>query len=139
MGSGRRRWTRLVMHLAEPLGGGRPSPIPVAVGLSAASTATGLLATIQNDIAGDIAARARDQAKAATVTALTVAGFGAGLLVAVIWLGTAVSRSIAQPLRRVTSAATTVAEIATRELTRVSDIESDDSRPPRLAAVSIKS
>ncbi|MDT5027830.1 MAG: hypothetical protein QOE61_4256, partial [Micromonosporaceae bacterium] len=130
---------RLVRQLASPLTGTRPTPIPVDIGLSAASAATAVLAAIQNDIAGDIAARARDQANAAVVTALTVAGFGTCLLVVVIWLGTAVSRSIARPLRRVTLAATAVAEIATRELTRVTDIESDDSRPPRLAAVSIRS
>jgi len=57
----------------------------------------------------------------------------------VIWLGAAVSRSVAWPLRRVTVAATAVADLASRELVRVTDVESDDHRPPRLAAVTLRS
>jgi signal transduction histidine kinase len=130
---------RLVRQLAGTLTGPNPSPIPVDVGLSAGNAATAVRSAIQNDVASGIAARARDQAKAAGLTAVSVAGFSTLVLTVVIWLGTAVSRSISRPLRRVTLAATTVAEIASRELTRVTDIESDDSRPPRLAAVAIRS
>ena len=56
----------------------------------------------------------------------------------VVWLGVAVSRSVARPLRRVTLAATAVADLASREMVRVTDIESVDERPPRLAALTMR-
>jgi signal transduction histidine kinase len=62
-----------------------------------------------------------------------------GLIALVVWLGTVVSRSVSRPLRRVTAAATAVANLAARELVRVTDVESDDHRPPRLTAVRVRS
>jgi signal transduction histidine kinase len=59
--------------------------------------------------------------------------------VLVAWLGVVVSRSIARPLRRVTLAATAVADLASHELQRVTDVESDDeASPPRLTALTMR-
>jgi signal transduction histidine kinase len=48
-----------------------------------------------------------------------------------------VSRSIANPLRRLTQAAKTVADIANAELVRVTDEEGAEEQPPQLAAIEL--
>ena len=61
--------------------------------------------------------------------------------IVVIWLSVSIRRSISEPLRGLTEAATEVADLADSELRRVADV--DDSGPrspmPRLAAVRITS
>src|SRR3989442_13083341 len=54
-------------------------------------------------------------------------------------LAVAVSRSIAQPLQRLTRAATTVADLANAELVRVNDVEGADEQAPRLVAIDVLS
>jgi signal transduction histidine kinase len=67
-------------------------------------------------------------------------GLGASLLFAlVLSLAFLVSRSIAQPLQRLTRAATAVANLANAELVRVTDVEQVDEQPPRLAAIDVAS
>ncbi len=69
-----------------------------------------------------------------------IVGAGTLLMFAlVVALGVAVSRSIARPVRHLTRAATAVAELARTELARVSDSELVDDRPPRLAAIAVRS
>jgi len=114
-------------------------PVAVEDGLSVAQAGIAIRRGLQERIVSDIAARASGRATEAKAAAGAVGGFAAGLLVVVIWLGAAVSRSVAWPLRRVTVAATAVADLASRELVRVTDVESDDHRPPRLAAVTLRS
>jgi signal transduction histidine kinase len=50
-----------------------------------------------------------------------------------------VSRSIARPLRRLTRAAVVMADVSRAELVRVSDSDSPDPAPPRLASVQVDS
>jgi len=116
-------------------------PVTVAVeeALSVAQAGIAIRRGLQQRIVSDIASRASGRAAEAKAAAGAIGGFAAGLLVVVIWLGAAVSRSVAWPLRRVTVAATAVADLASRELVRVTDVEFDDHRPPRLAAVTLRS
>src|SRR5262249_62179723 len=62
-----------------------------------------------------------------------------GWFARVLGLAFMVSRSIAQPLQRLTRAATTVADLANTELLRVVDVEQVDEQPPRLAAINVSS
>jgi signal transduction histidine kinase len=57
----------------------------------------------------------------------------------VIALALLVSRSIVDPLRRLTVAASTTADLTNAELSRVADVEGVDERPPRLATIDIAS
>ena len=50
-----------------------------------------------------------------------------------------ISRSIADPLRQLTAAAATTADLANAELTRVADVEGVDEQPPRLATIDVAS
>jgi signal transduction histidine kinase len=61
------------------------------------------------------------------------------LFALVVWLVIAVRRSIANPLRGLTDAAGAVADLAGRELVRVSDTEVPDEQVPRLSAISVSS
>jgi signal transduction histidine kinase len=55
----------------------------------------------------------------------------------VVLFSVIVSRSIADPLRRLTRSATTVADLASTELTRVSDSEDTSEQVPQLAEVDV--
>jgi signal transduction histidine kinase len=118
---------------------GEVAEIPIEAGLSVAQSGINIRRGLQDRIARDIATGASRRAVTAEIVAVTVATFAAGLLMMVVWLGVAVSRSVARPLRRVTLAATAVADLASREMVRVTDIESVDERPPRLAALTMRS
>lgn len=131
------RWT---LSLAGRLtnSAGTPATLHIDDALSAAQTGIAIRRIFQDRIESDLAAQAAGRATAARAAVAGVAAFAVGLLVFVIWLGMAVSRSVAGPLRRVTTAAGTVADLASRELVRVADAESDDTSPPRLAAVTVR-
>ena len=65
-------------------------------------------------------------------------GIGAIVLFGLVAaLAIALSRSIANPLRRLTSAATTVADLADTELTRVTDSEESDEQVPQLPPIDV--
>ncbi len=138
-----RRYPRLNARIRSP----RPSPPParrrsrisIDDGLSTAQTGVDIRRGLQNRIADDIATDATRRAAEARNAATLVAGLAFTLLISVIWLGVSVSRSVARPLRRITLAATAVADLASRELIRVNDVESDDIGPPRLAALTLRS
>ena len=89
-------------------------------------------------VTADIATQATARAAQARNAAAAVAALGVVLSVLLIWLGVAISRSVARPLRRITLAATAVADLAAREMVRVADPDSPDQGPPRLAAVTIR-
>ncbi|MFJ9781740.1 nitrate- and nitrite sensing domain-containing protein [Amycolatopsis sp. NPDC101161] len=94
---------------------------------------------VQERVTGEIADAATGRADAGTRLAWTV-GVGAGLLfLLVAFLAVAVSRSIARPLRRLTSAATSVADLAGTELVRVTDTEEAEEQVPRLATIDVVS
>src|SRR6185436_10186741 len=94
---------------------------------------------VQDRVISDIPAAAAGRANSAGTAAWTV-GLGAGVMfVVVVALTIAVSRSIADPLQRLTRAATTVADLANSELVRVTDTERVDEQAPQLAAIDVQS
>ena len=113
--------------------------VTIDVSLPVAQIGVDIRRALQDRVAGDIATEATRRSVEANTAAAVVAGLALALLISVIWLGIAVSRSVARPLRRITLAATAVADLASNELVRINDIESDDQRPPRLAALTLRS
>ncbi|SDX02296.1 Signal transduction histidine kinase [Amycolatopsis xylanica] len=95
--------------------------------------------TVQEQVTRQITDAATSRASSATRLAWLIGGGAALLLVVVAFLAIAVSRSIADPLRRLTSAATTVADLAGTELVRVADTEAADEQAPRLATIDVSS
>ena len=94
---------------------------------------------VQDRVTNEIAAAAADRAAAARTLAWTV-GAGAVLLFALVaMLATVVSRSIANPLRRLTAGAAEVAELAEKELVRVGDTETPEEQAPKLTAIEVAS
>ncbi|MGW4520751.1 nitrate- and nitrite sensing domain-containing protein [Amycolatopsis sp. NPDC004378] len=107
--------------------------------LTAAESQAGQRKLVQERVTGEIADAATGRADAGTRLAWLV-GLGAGVLfLLVAFLAVAVSRSIAQPLRRLTTAATSVADLAGTELVRVTDTEEAEAQVPRLATIDVVS
>ncbi|GHG38827.1 MULTISPECIES: sensor histidine kinase [Amycolatopsis] len=111
----------------------------VADVLSAADTHAGQRKLVQERAISEITDSATERADSATNLAWTV-GLGAGgLFLLVAFLAVAVSRSIAGPLRQLTTAATSVADLAGTELVRVTDTEEAEEQIPRLATIDVVS
>jgi signal transduction histidine kinase len=111
----------------------------VASALAAAEAQAALRRLVQDRVTSQIADAAGGRAGTARAVAWSV-GVAASLLFAlVIGLVVTVSRSIANPLLRLTRAAATVADLANAELVRVTDVERVDEQPPRLAAIDVAS
>jgi signal transduction histidine kinase len=107
--------------------------------LTGSESQAGQRKLVQERVTGEIADAATDRADAGTRLAWLV-GVGAGLLfLLVAFLAVAVSRSIARPLRRLTTAATSVADLAGTELVRVTDTEEAEEQIPRLATIDVVS
>jgi signal transduction histidine kinase len=107
--------------------------------LTASESQAGQRKLVQERVTGEIAESATDRADEATRLVWTV-GVGAGaLFLLVAFLAVAVSRSIARPLRRLTTAATSVADLAGTELVRVTDTEEAEAQIPRLATIDVVS
>ena len=94
---------------------------------------------VQDRVTNEIAEAAGDRAASARTLAWTVGGGAVLLFVFVAMLATMVSRSIANPLRRLTVGAAEVAELAEKELVRVGDTELPEQQVPRLAAIEVSS
>ncbi|ANN14963.1 histidine kinase [Amycolatopsis orientalis] len=93
----------------------------------------------QDEVTAGIADAATARADAAQNLAWTI-GIGAGVLFLLVGgLAIAVSRSIADPLRKLTTAATSVADLASTELVRVTDTEQAEELAPRLATIDVTS
>ncbi len=107
--------------------------------LAAAETQAGQRKLVQERVTGEIADGATGRAGDATRLAWTVGVGAAALFLLVAFLAVAVSRSIAQPLRRLTTAATSVADLAGTELVRVTDTEEAEEQVPRLATIDVTS
>ncbi|HET6708728.1 nitrate- and nitrite sensing domain-containing protein [Amycolatopsis sp.] len=111
----------------------------VADVFSAADSHAGQRKLVQEKAINEIADSATARADNATQLAWTV-GIGAGaLFLLVAFLAVAVSRSIAGPLRQLTTAATSVADLAGTELVRVTDTEEAEEQIPRLATIDVVS
>lgn len=94
---------------------------------------------VQDRVTNEIAASAADRASSARTLAWTVGAGAVLLFVFVAFLATMVSRSISNPLRRLTVGAAQVAELAEKELVRVGDTEVPEQQVPRLAAIEVSS
>ncbi|MEV7553561.1 nitrate- and nitrite sensing domain-containing protein [Amycolatopsis sp. NPDC089917] len=93
----------------------------------------------QDAVTTGITDTATARADAAQNLAWTI-GLGAGVLFLLVGgLAIAVSRSIADPLRKLTTAATSVADLASTELVRVTDTEQAEELAPRLATIDVSS
>ncbi|WP_410648574.1 nitrate- and nitrite sensing domain-containing protein [Amycolatopsis sp. cmx-4-54] len=93
----------------------------------------------QDAVTTGITDAATARADAAQNLAWTI-GIGAGVLFLLVGgLAIAVSRSIADPLRKLTTAATSVADLASTELVRVTDTEQAEELAPRLATIDVSS
>jgi signal transduction histidine kinase len=137
-GEAARRVDALVQHLPAAADLGAVQAF-VREALVAAEAQAGLRRLAQDRVTSQIADAAVGRADAARTTAWTV-GLGAAVLFAlVIGLAIIVSRSIANPLQRLTQAATAVADLTNAELVRVTDVEQVAERPPRLAAIAVLS
>jgi signal transduction histidine kinase len=105
--------------------------------LAAAESQAGLRRAMQDQVTAEIADAAAARGAAARNVAI---GVGVGVLALVglvVLLSVIVSRSIADPLRHLTTSATAVADLTSTELTRVSDSEDADERMPQLAEVDV--
>ena len=105
--------------------------------LAAAESQAGLRRTMQDQVTAEIADAAAARGAAARNLAI---GVGVGVLALVglvVLLSVIVSRSIADPLRQPTTSATTVADLTSTELTRVSDSEDADEKMQPLAEVDV--
>lgn len=116
-----------------------PSPAFAAEALGVVTAQAELRKVAQDRVTDEITAAAAARASQADVVAWTVGLGGAALFVLVVWLVIVVRRSIANPLRSLTDAAGAVADLAGRELVRVSDTEVPDEQVPRLNAIDASS
>jgi signal transduction histidine kinase len=130
----------IAKRLPDVLRGTRPALGFVTDALSAVDAQAGLRRLVQDRVTGEIADAAAARASGARRTAWTV-GLGIAVTFLVVMaLTVTVSRSIVRPLRRVTRAATSVADLADTELVRVGDVEdAEEEQPPRLAAIEVAS
>ena len=108
--------------------------------LTASESQAGQRKLVQERVTGEIADAANGRADAGD--AAGVAGRRRRGACCSCWsrfLAVAVSRSIARPLRRLTTAATSVADLAGTELVRVTDTEEAEEQVPRLATIDVVS
>jgi signal transduction histidine kinase len=107
--------------------------------LSNVEAQASLRRTVQDRVISQISDAAAGRASDASDLAWAIGGGAAVLFLLVAILAVAVSRSIANPLRQLTTAATEVADLADAELVRVTDTEESEDQVPRLAAIDLAS
>jgi signal transduction histidine kinase len=107
----------------------------VVAAFGTADSLATLRRSAQDQVTGEIADGASSRAAGARQLALLIGLGGAALFALVAVLAIAISRSIVKPLRRLTNAATTVADLADTELARVTDSEEADEHVPQLAPI----
>ena len=133
-----RQLETLAAQVKNPRGVAGTTPYVMDV-LSTSETLAGQRRLVQEKVIGEISDAATGRADSATRLAWTI-GIGAGVLfLLVAFLAIAISRSIAEPLRRLTAAATSVADLAGHELVRVTDTEEAEAVTPRLATIDVVS
>jgi signal transduction histidine kinase len=113
------------------------APAPVSAVPAAVDLQTKLRRLVEGRITRDIADSAAQRARDARTAAWVFAGAALALFAAVVGLSVRVSRSIAVPLRKLTLAAGAVADLAGAELVRLSDEDTIQRAPPRLAAIDV--
>ncbi len=109
----------------------------VAEAYAAAEAQSELRRTSQARVITEIADSATARAEQSRVVAWVIGGGAALLFLLVAALAVVVSRSIANPMRRLTAAATDVADLAEAELVRVADTETPASQVPKLQSIDV--
>jgi signal transduction histidine kinase len=137
-GEAARRVDALVQRLPDARARGTV-PAFIADAVASVDSQASLRRLVQDRVTSKIADAAASRAGAARGAAWAVGTGTAVLFFVVAALAVVVSRSIADPLRRLTRAATTVADLANTELVRVTDMEGIDEQPPQLAAINVSS
>ena len=137
-GEAARRVAALTQHLNASLDRAAVASF-VGDALAAVQGQASLRRIVQDRVTAQIAGAAAGRANTAQTAAWTVGLGTAALVVVVMTLVVVVSRSIANPLHRLTRAATKVADLANAELVRVTDDESVDRQPPQLTAIELSS
>jgi signal transduction histidine kinase len=107
--------------------------------LTVVGAQSGLRRTVQDRVTSQITDAATARADSAQSVAWLVGGGAAALFALVAALTVFVSRSIANPLKKLTEAATDVAQLAETELVRVSDTEVAEQQKPRLTEIKVSS
>ncbi|MBP2319997.1 signal transduction histidine kinase [Kibdelosporangium banguiense] len=107
--------------------------------LNTVGAQSGLRRTVQDRVTSQITDAATARADSAQSVAWLVGGGAAALFALVAALTVVVSRSIANPLKKLTEAATDVAQLAESELVRVSDTEVVEQQVPRLTEINVTS
>ncbi len=106
---------------------------------SAVRSASSLRQMVEAGVSQNVVVSAAASAQADQYSALGLAAAALGLLVGIIALSLVVGRSVSVPLRRLTAAAGTVADLAQDELLRVADEDAQVAAAPRLVAIDVNS
>jgi len=109
----------------------------VAEAYAAVDAQSELRRTSQARVITEIADSATARAEQSRVVAWVIGGGAALLFLLVAALAVVVSRSIANPMRRLTAAATDVADLAEAELVRVADTETPAAQVPKLQSIDV--
>lgn len=111
--------------------------LPLATALPSLSSVVVLGRFVETKVTVDVIAAVAEQRRQAATTAYAVSGLSVLLLVVVMALGLVMTRSVAQPLRRLTGTADRIARAAEAELQRVADDDSYRAEAIRLDPLDI--
>ncbi|MEJ2579799.1 MAG: HAMP domain-containing protein, partial [Kineosporiaceae bacterium] len=106
--------------------------------LSAVQVQTTLRQLVEGSLTRNLATSATLSARQSLIGALAVLAIAVLLVGVVVWLATAIGRSVALPLRRLTEAATSVADLTRQELTRVADEDAGPEAVPALPEIEVR-
>jgi signal transduction histidine kinase len=133
-GEAARRVDALAAKLPQPRNA-RDTEAYVSDVLSSVESQANLRRVVQDQVTGQIADAAANRANNARFTAWLIGLAAAALFGLVAILAVAISRSISNPLQRLTDAAIRVADLAEAELVRVTDTEVAEEQVPRLESI----
>ncbi|HEX2807535.1 MAG TPA: ATP-binding protein, partial [Kineosporiaceae bacterium] len=134
--TGRRDDAVLALTALGP--GAAPANLPPEL-FAAAASQTQLRQLVESRVAQDIVIGSEQSVRDAWLSTAALGAVGAVLLLGVVLLSVRVGRSVSGPLRRLTGAASRVAQLAQEELLRVADEDSTEVVTPRLTAIDIRS
>jgi signal transduction histidine kinase len=133
-GEAGRRIDALATELTSPEGPLQPAAF-VGLAFEGVDSLAGQRRSAEDQVTGQIADAASSRAAGAQELTALIGFGGAALFALVAALAIAIRRSIVRPLRQLTTAATTVANLADAELTRVTDSEEAAEQMPHLAPI----
>ncbi|MBQ0906464.1 nitrate- and nitrite sensing domain-containing protein [Micromonospora sp. U21] len=126
----------LVTSARDPAGAIRDVPLDVLFPSVRSMIRLGQF--VEKKLVADVLAEVTAEQRRALTAAYLVGGAAALILAVVVLLSTAVARTVARPLTRLTRSADRVARVAEAELVRVTDDEAESAQPVRLDPVDIR-